>query len=111
MALRRLAREFAAEIANHDWSDATERLDRAGHRREHDSKVSGEPPLTSQEAHRIKVNVMWVTAQVLAHEDPNFDIHEFARLCGVTGLSRASLENGLRRGPDGKLLQAPPVHA
>ncbi|GAA3081775.1 hypothetical protein GCM10017600_75110 [Streptosporangium carneum] len=37
MALGRLAREFAAEIANHDWSDATERLDRAGHKRDFES--------------------------------------------------------------------------
>ncbi|MDP9866633.1 MULTISPECIES: hypothetical protein [Streptosporangium] len=109
MALSRLAREFAAEIANHDWSDATERLDRAGHRREWDSKVSGEPPLTVKETRCVKTNVMWVTAQVLGHADPNFDIHEFARLCGVTGLSPLSLENGLRRDPNGNYLQAPPV--
>lgn len=109
MALSRLAHEFAAEIANHDWSDATERLDRAGHRREWDSKVSGEPPLTPKEAHRVKTNVMWVTAQVLVHADPNFDVHEFARLCGVTGLSPLSLENGLRRDADGNYMQAPQV--
>ncbi|MEV0830925.1 MULTISPECIES: hypothetical protein [Streptosporangiaceae] len=108
MALSRLAREHAAEIANHDWSDAPYRLDRAGHQRELDSNKSNEQ-LTAEEAHRVKVNVMWVTGQVLAHADPNFNIVEFAHLCGVTGLSSGWLENGLRRDLDGNYLQAPEV--
>jgi hypothetical protein len=33
MALSRLAEAFAAEICNHDWSDAPWRADRAGHDR------------------------------------------------------------------------------
>lgn len=109
MALSRLAREHAAEIANHDWSDAHYRLDRAGHRRELDSPQGDYQPLTVKEAHCVKVNVMWVTAQVLAHADPNFDVNEFAQLCGVTGLSSGWLENGLRRDLDGNYLQAPEV--
>lgn len=36
MALSRLAQEFAAEIANHDWSDAPYRTDRAGHQNSDD---------------------------------------------------------------------------
>lgn len=28
-----IAREFAVEVAHHDWSDAPWRLDRAGHQR------------------------------------------------------------------------------
>jgi hypothetical protein len=31
-----LARDFAAEINYHHWSDAPYRIDRAGHRRDHD---------------------------------------------------------------------------
>jgi hypothetical protein len=37
MTLSCLAREFATEIANHDWSDAPYRCDRAGHDRTGDS--------------------------------------------------------------------------
>ncbi|GAA3032022.1 hypothetical protein [Streptosporangium longisporum] len=57
----------------------------------------------------MKVNVMWVTAQVLAHADPNFDIHEFAPLSGVRGLSPFLPKSGLRRDHDGNYMQAPPV--
>ncbi|MEU4534419.1 hypothetical protein AB0G15_06100 [Streptosporangium sp. NPDC023825] len=84
MALSRLAREHAAEIANHDWSDAPYRLDRAGHQREFDSNKSSEQ-LTPEEARCMEVNVMWVTTQVLAHANSNFNIVEFARLCGIRG--------------------------
>ncbi|WP_035771187.1 hypothetical protein, partial [Arthrobacter sp. Br18] len=69
--LNRLATEFAAEIANHDWSDAPYRLDRAGHHRDQDSN-RGKEVLTDVEADCIRTNVMWVTAQVLKHADPNF---------------------------------------
>lgn len=43
MALSRLAREFAAEINYHDWSDAPFRLDRAGHQRDHDGNRATPP--------------------------------------------------------------------
>lgn len=82
--LNRLAREFAAEIASHDWSDAPFRLDRAGHQRRLDSagkRVT--EPLSKQEADRVRTNVMWVTAQVLKHADPNLDLHEYAAACGI----------------------------
>jgi hypothetical protein len=96
--LSRLASEFAAEIKNHDWSDAHIRADRAGHARESDthSDEAG-VPLTPEETSLVRVNVMWVTAQVLGHRDPNFDVVEFARACGVDGLSAATLKSGLRR--------------
>jgi hypothetical protein len=80
--LSRLAREFAAEIVNHDWSDAPWRLDRAGHRREFDSN-RGQQVLTTQETDHVRTNVMWVAAQVLLHSDPNLDLHEFATACGI----------------------------
>jgi hypothetical protein len=82
--LSRLASEFAAEIANHDWSDAPYRLDRAGHRRSDDSpgKQTTEQLLPEQ-TDRVRTNVMWVVAQVLKHSDPNLDLHEFAEACAV----------------------------
>ena len=83
MTLSRLAREFAAEIRNHDWSDAPFRADRAGHRREHDSKSHGYPQLDWTQTETVRLNVMWVVAQVLGHADPNFDPYEFAEACGV----------------------------
>jgi hypothetical protein len=83
MALSRLAREFAAEIRNHDWSDAPFRIDRAGHRRERDPKSHNYEMLGWEETARIRMNVMWVVAQVLGHADPNLDLYEFAEECGV----------------------------
>lgn len=106
MALSRLAREFAAEINNHDWSDAPYRIDRAGHKREQDSAARlTKDVLTPAETHRVKVNVMWVTAQVLGHADPNFDVHEYAKSCGIEGLSKATISYGLRYDGD-KLMSA-----
>jgi hypothetical protein len=81
MALSRLAAQFAAEINLQDWSDAPHRADKAGHRNEHDR-----PPakrLSPEETDNIRKNVMWVTAQVLGYNDPNFDEYEYARACGV----------------------------
>lgn len=97
MALSRLAAEFAAEIKLHDWSDAPWRIDKAGHQREDDKLGKrSEHQLPRQHAMNVRTNAMWVAAQVLAHRDPNFDVGEFAEACGVTGLSRAALEAGLR---------------
>jgi hypothetical protein len=83
MALSRLAREFAAEINNHDWSDAPYRCDRAGHRRENDPNSHGIPQLNPRETAAVQMNVMWTVAQVLGHSDPNLDPYEFAEACGV----------------------------
>jgi len=82
MMLSRLAREFAAEISSHDWSDAPYRLDRAGHQRQWDSRATDDQ-LTPDETENVLINVMWVTAQVLRNLDPNLDVHEFAEACGV----------------------------
>lgn len=81
--LSRLAQEFAAEIANHDWSDAPYRLDRAGHHREHDSNRGSKFLENPEDVDRIRTNVMWVTAQVLMHSDPNLKILEYAEACGI----------------------------
>lgn len=101
--LSRLAREFAAEISSHDWSDAPYRLDRAGHDRRTDSRASDEV-LSVEDTDRLRTNVTWVVAQVLKHEDPNLDLFEFAAACGVPrSISRRSdgspsgvIKHGLR---------------
>lgn len=113
--LSRLAREFAAEIASHDWSDAPYRLDRAGHQRRRDSRKSTDEPLGHREAARIRTNVMWVTAQVLKHSDPNLDLHEYAEACGIprwithrTDGSRSdAIKYGLRWNADGAKVDRP----
>lgn len=107
MALSRLAREFGAEIAQHDWSDAPWRPDRAGHRRSDDRPDRQTHQLSVEETDTVRTNVMWVTAQVLAHRDPNFDVYEFAETCGVKirnhrGEKNRGIEHGLRRDPDGR---------
>ena len=81
MPLSRIAQEFADEIRKHDWSDAHTRLDRAGHDRTVDHTTA--PALSANETDNIRTNVMWVAAQVLRFEDPNFPVHEFAVACGV----------------------------
>ena len=81
MALSRLAEAFAAEIRNHDWSDAPWRADRAGHDRSTDSNT-GEQQLLPHETEIVRLNATWVTAQVLAYMDPNFDVYEFAEAAG-----------------------------
>jgi hypothetical protein len=83
MALSRLAREFAAEIKNHDWSDAPYRVDRAGHQHDTDPNSRTVPQLDRGQTAAVRMNVMWVTAQVLAHADPNLDPFEYAEACGV----------------------------
>jgi hypothetical protein len=113
--LSRLAREFAAEIASHDWSDAPYRLDRAGHKRETDSpsKLSDDV-LTARQADAVRTNVMWVTAQVLLHADPNLDLHEYAEACGVprrithntNGRPSGSITAGIRFEQDGAAREA-----
>lgn len=103
MALSRLAREFAAEIKQHDWSDAPYRADRAGHNRSTDSNA-GPAVLSAGETANVRINVMWVVGQVLGHADPNFNREEFAAACGAS-LPSGWLENGFRR--DGYRYQRP----
>jgi hypothetical protein len=102
MALSRIAQQHADEIKQHDWSDSPYRLDRAGHDRISDSR--GKTPgksLDAWETECVRQNAMWVTAQVLAYNDPNFDVVEFADACGVntkttTGRTSGSIAAGLR---------------
>jgi len=108
--LSEIAREFADEIALHDWSDAPWRPDRAGH---HYSDDDGSPKQTEQldpeHADNIRTNVMWVTAQVLISHDPQLDLYEYAVACGVPerlihgqdGARSGIVPNGIRRGADG----------
>jgi hypothetical protein len=98
--LSRIASQHAAEIRNHDWSDAPWRADRAGHDRKADSKASSHEPLNARETDTVRLNAMWVTAQVLAYNDPNFDVVEFAAECGCK-LDEGGLRAGLRS-RDGK---------
>lgn len=111
MALSKIAQEFAAEIRNHDWSDAPWRLDRAGHSRTGDSssKIT-ERVLTDDEARRVKTNAMWVTAQVLGYNDPNFDVYEFAEACGLNtrnsrGGKNGGIDAGLRKDAYGRFMR------
>ena len=81
MALSRLAQQFADEIRQQDWSDSPYRADRAGHSRAYDTK--SQYVLGPAETDRVRMNVMWVAAQVLGYNDPNFSEFEFAEACGV----------------------------
>lgn len=115
--MSRIAQEFAAEIRNHDWSDAHERLDRAGHRRENDRNSRGIEPLSPEQTDRVRTNVMWVTAQVLKHADPGLNLHEYAVACGVPrdithrrsdGKPSGTIEAGIRF-DENRLALRPPV--
>lgn len=80
--LSRLAQAFADGIAYQDWSDSPYRVDRAGHRREDDTK-RGPQTLSVTETDRNRKNVALNVCQTLWKEDPNFDPHEFCAACGV----------------------------
>lgn len=96
--LSTLAQAFANEIRNHDWSDSPYRLDRAGHRREHDRKPSKDQ-LSPRETDRVRMNVTWVAAQVLLGQDANLNLLEYAEQCGVpTDLTRGSTGKGAESG-------------
>ncbi|WP_371566225.1 hypothetical protein [Streptomyces canus] len=93
MPLSKLARDFAREINNHDWSDAPYRRDRAGHSRTGDTN-RGDRVLTEKETNAVRTNAMWVAAQVLGYYDPNFSVYEFAEACGVDTLTRRGDRDG-----------------
>jgi hypothetical protein len=98
MALSKLARDFAREINNHDWQDAPYRRDRAGHDRASDTNRD-DRVLTQKETDSVRINVMWVAAQVLGYHDPNFDVYEFAEACGVdTRTRRGDRDGSIRAG-------------
>ena len=92
MALSRLAAQFAAEIQLMEWSDTPYRFDRAGHDRSRDSKA-GPDVLTPNETEKVKINAAMVTAQVLAYNDPNFNVYEFAEACGINTLTSSGRRN------------------
>lgn len=101
MSLSQAAQYFADEIRNHDWSDAPFRYDRAGHDRITDTNA-GSQVLTAVQTRNVKTNAMWVVAQVLRYQDPNFDVYEFAEACGLDTRTRSGrprdggIEAGLR---------------
>lgn len=98
MALSRLAQQFAAEINLQDWSDAPFRADRAGHDRIMDGNRGGSV-LSATQTDIVRMNVMWVTAQVLAYNDPNFNVFEFAQASGVEiHTRRGHLDGGIPAG-------------
>jgi hypothetical protein len=103
MVLSREAREFADEIRSHDWSDAPFRLDRAGHRRDLDSKA-GDRTLSQWETETVRGNVIFVVAQVLKHKDPGLDLDEFTAACGDPAMAGGVMRNGVRFDPDGLAL-------
>jgi hypothetical protein len=102
MALSRVATKIAAEIRDQDWSDAHSRLDGARHNRDLDH--TSEPQLKPMQAESVRMNVVWVVAQALAEEDPNFSVREFAKASGVPddylltrrGTPNGGIEAGLR---------------
>lgn len=85
MTLSPLAADFAAEINAHEWSDATFRFDRAGHRRENDTHSGPDTPLSHGQVDYVKANVAAVVAQVLGYTEgaSSFDPHEFFLYAGV----------------------------
>ncbi|MFF0474398.1 hypothetical protein [Streptomyces sp. NPDC004284] len=109
--LSRIAAQFAAEIKQHDWSDAPYRADKAGHNREMDGRQATSTQLDPKQTEMVTMNAAWVVAQVLAYNDPNFSEHEFFEACGLNarakdgrlssgvtyGLRFESIGNGKRR--------------
>jgi hypothetical protein len=77
MALSEMAAQFAAQIREHPWAEIP------------DLPEDGDPEF-------IRLNAMWVTAQVLGRSDPNFDVYEYSQACGCTGRSRKFIESGVR---------------
>ena len=109
--LSRAAELMAMEIRNHDWSDAPYRVDRAGHRRDKDSNSSGITALSKWETEGILTNVMFVTAQVLGSDDPNFDSMEYAKACGVPErYLNGYVDSGIRKNDSG-LIESPETWA
>ncbi|WP_125100770.1 hypothetical protein [Leucobacter chromiireducens] len=104
--LSTMAQRLADEIKEQDWSDAHSRLDGSRHSRTRDRK--GGAQLSDEETDRIRMNVIWVTGQALADDDPNFDIRAFAEAAGASsgmlwrkdGGPNRGLEAGLRRSND-----------
>lgn len=109
--LSRTAELMAMEIRNHDWSDAPYRVDRAGHRRDKDTNSAGITPLDRKDTEDVLTNVMFVTAQVLGSDDPNFDPMEYAKACGVPErYLNGFVDSGIRKNEFG-LIESPETWA
>ncbi len=103
--LSTIAQSLADEIRAQDWSDAHSRADGARHDRKTDRTT--DPQLDDVETATVHVNVMWVVAQALSDNDPNFDVHDFAEAAGVSDIYRlrkdgspsGAIPAGIRRNP------------
>jgi hypothetical protein len=96
MTLSRIASGLAREIQAQDWSDAHTRLDGSRHNRRADRTTAAQ--LEPGQAENVKLNVVWVVAQALSAEDPNFSVREFAEAAGVARdylLTRRGTPNGM----------------
>lgn len=111
-ALPRFARELAAEIAFHDWSDAPFRTDRAGHIRSDDRPGRRTEALTAEQTDNIRLNVSWVVAQILGYHGylrDDDDVYEFMDACDVdtrttAGRRSGVITAGLRRYESGEFM-------
>jgi hypothetical protein len=93
MALSRDARELAALIQYHDWSDAPYRFDRALHRRDEDTHC-GSDFLDAEETVSVVLNVTAIGNQFLLYRDPNHNPWEFALACGISPRPHVFNSNG-----------------
>ncbi|MGL4340508.1 MAG: hypothetical protein ACRCSP_08840 [Rhodoglobus sp.] len=100
--LSTIAQRLADEIKAQDWSDSHSRQDGARHDRAYDGM--GSQTLSAEETECVRMNVVWVTGQALAEDDPNFDIRSFAEASGVSeeklrtrrGAPNGMIEAGIR---------------
>lgn len=104
--LSRLAREFAAEIAYRDWSQAPFLL---GDDEDRDLYLL--PTRTES----VRLMVAAAVAQVLLHADPNLDLAHFGEHCGLPDdlahgqIGDGRLSQSLRREPDTKQALPPGI--
>lgn len=93
--LSTIAQRLADEIKAQDWSDAHTRADGARHDRGMDRTKSDQLDADATEV--VLMNVVWVTGQALAEDDPQFNIRAYAEACGVSNdwlLTRRGAPNG-----------------
>lgn len=80
--LSTIAQRLADEIRAQDWSDAHTRGDGARHDRLIDGTRTDQ--LDPKSTNLVLMNVVWVTGQALAEDDPHFNIRAYAKACGVS---------------------------
>ena len=101
--LSTIAQRFADEIKAQDWSDVHTRADGARHSRTADRSTTEQ--LDAEATEVVLMNVVWVTGQALAEDDPKFNIRAYAEACGVSedwlltkrGTPNGGIEAGIRR--------------